>query len=554
MSSTPQGSKSGTSKYYGDGANGSFANRSRVDVSTGDQVTTTSVAQPHYPTYRYISEASQSGTERATISFDTNYEPSMASAPSADYVNGYSVQGTAWQPQAQDPFGSGSEDFGCISCAQRFRRRADLDRHERTIHVNNAARPYKCEVRDCPAGVTSWTKLERLQAHNEEWHGGTFATGSSNKGEELYRDQPPDFSSQTIQSYTTESPPSSTAATDPSNALSGFTHLSLGTDANFVSSSDFKSAHPKSSRQAASRHISSRNPSTMREELDPNYKVHKAFEFKFGRVFKVLWSEPLGLGNNGNDSDGEVSLEARPRHLGVKSFSKIRRFVIINAMRGHCICLPILTYTGQGVTKNGVHADDHAPIRTKDSKVVYAKGEREMGLTRKPIEIECLAGHKLDPLSRLNYAKTYTVEHNVKVCFIGKVANRSERYLVADFNDVHPPLVQRSPEDDSGRETAGNPQLNSTKRPGSLYDNEAVMPGAFIQIESASSSSLPTWQPASSSPLPTWQPTSPSSLPTWQQFPEQYEMSSPRMPKEFNYTENEEDDGNYGEKDLYSAD
>ena len=76
---------------------------------------------------------------------------------------------------------------------------------------------------------------------------------------------------------------------------------------------------------------------------------------------------------------------------------------------------PIMTYSGQGVKKRGVHASHHTIIYT--DKPIISKGEKEKGLTKKPIKIiPSSPRHKLDRYSRLNYAKTYTVEYNVKVC------------------------------------------------------------------------------------------------------------------------------------------
>jgi len=50
---------------------------------------------------------------------------------------------------------------------------------------------------------------------------------------------------------------------------------------------------------------------------------------------------------------------------------------------------------------------------------------------------------KLDPASRLNYEKIYTVEHNVKVCFVGRLASKSEeKNVITHYNESHPPLVQ----------------------------------------------------------------------------------------------------------------
>jgi hypothetical protein len=43
---------------------------------------------------------------------------------------------------------------------------------------------------------------------------------------------------------------------------------------------------------------------------------------------------------------------------------------------------------------------------------------------------------KLHPDSRINYAKIYTVEHNVKVFFIGEVHKRSKGRLITAFNTI----------------------------------------------------------------------------------------------------------------------
>jgi hypothetical protein len=74
-----------------------------------------------------------------------------------------------------------------------------------------------------------------------------------------------------------------------------------------------------------------------------------------------------------------------------------------------------MTYSRQGVKKKGVHANHHTIIYTE--KPVLSRGERDKGLTKKPIKvIPSSPRHKLDNFSRLNYAKTYIVEYNVKVC------------------------------------------------------------------------------------------------------------------------------------------
>ncbi|TVY93861.1 hypothetical protein LAWI1_G001880 [Lachnellula willkommii] len=193
-------------------------------------------------------------------------------------------------------------------------------------------------------------------------------------------------------------------------------------------------------------HIETRNPNTSEEKFDPNYRVHAEKEFKWGKVFKVLWTEPKGngQGKGGNSSYTEDTHSVRLIKRGKyeeEHFEKVRRFVIISQKRGHCICLPINTYSGQGTNRRGVHAEDHAIIYTTE-KPILLSGEREKGLTRDSIKVLPMGSrHKLDKSSRINYAKVYTVECNVKVWFIGKIHPNFEGKIVADYNLVHPPLT-----------------------------------------------------------------------------------------------------------------
>jgi hypothetical protein len=107
---------------------------------------------------------------------------------------------------------------------------------------------------------------------------------------------------------------------------------------------------------------------------------------------------------------------------------------------------PILTYGGQGTKKRGVKPQDHAIIYTevKDQKrKAVRETEGEEKLRHKAIKmIPNSPRDQLDPLSRLNYAKIYTVEYNVKVCFIGQISDKSVKYFVRAFNSLHQPLPE----------------------------------------------------------------------------------------------------------------
>ncbi|PVH81151.1 hypothetical protein DL98DRAFT_360724, partial [Cadophora sp. DSE1049] len=123
---------------------------------------------------------------------------------------------------------------------------------------------------------------------------------------------------------------------------------------------------------------------------------------------------------------------------------------------------PILTYGGRATLKSGAHGEDHAAVycnqQTKRGPTML-EGEN---MRKKPIKIDIrLPSEKLDPLSRLNYAKVYTVEHNVKVNFIGEVNRRYEQLV-----SVVDTWLGISPDGDASSETrvAAHMHTNHTTR------------------------------------------------------------------------------------------
>lgn len=91
-----------------------------------------------------------------------------------------------------------------------------------------------------------------------------------------------------------------------------------------------------------------------------------------------------------------------------------------------------MSYGRQGTAKHGVKPNDHAIIYTEDYPPGELVGERR--LHKAPIRVVPFTYRdKLHPASRINYSKMYTVEHNVKVCFIGKIHPDSEHTFERDF-------------------------------------------------------------------------------------------------------------------------
>ncbi|TGO45429.1 hypothetical protein BCON_0393g00010 [Botryotinia convoluta] len=147
----------------------------------------------------------------------------------------------------------------------------------------------------------------------------------------------------------------------------------------------------------------------------------------------ILWSEPSGSLSGGG------TFSSHGKEHGEMIYAQVRRFVVIDYRQGHCLCLPIMTYRGRATSQPGVHAEEHAIIYTTEPKL--APNEHSSQMIFQPIKmIPDSAQHHLDLASRINYAKTYTVEYNVKVWFIGKIDQDSEQTLRESYDQTHPPL------------------------------------------------------------------------------------------------------------------
>lgn len=135
--------------------------------------------------------------------------------------------------------------------------------------------------------------------------------------------------------------------------------------------------------------------------------------FKIGRVFKVLWTEPAG-----NILDDEEPFVTASK-FGQKAYTKVRRFVVVREMHGCCLCLPLYTHNGQGTLKFGVKSEDYAAVYPMGDEP-KTKPEEVLDKNSFPIIVENTA-ETIDPMSRLNFGRVYTIEHNVKVLKVGRI-------------------------------------------------------------------------------------------------------------------------------------
>ncbi|KAJ6779345.1 hypothetical protein PWT90_04283 [Aphanocladium album] len=153
-------------------------------------------------------------------------------------------------------------------------------------------------------------------------------------------------------------------------------------------------------------------------ELDPRYRIEHSTRFQPGEIFKVHWSEPQGSMNEQSKSSSKK--QDLQNKFGTKFFVGFRRFIVVANDQGHCTCVPILTYGGKGCKKHGVKPEKHGIVYERGQKSKRLDGEPSLGFS--PVRVEMTEeGEKISRESRVNYSKLVTVEHNVKVFFIGHV-------------------------------------------------------------------------------------------------------------------------------------
>lgn len=86
-----------------------------------------------------------------------------------------------------------------------------------------------------------------------------------------------------------------------------------------------------------------------------------------------------------------------------------------------CWRRPILTYGNQGCRKAGVKPNKHGIVCEQGTTPVLLPNEPNLGFA--PIRLQMAAANEhISGESRVNYSKLVTVEHNVKVFFIGRVS------------------------------------------------------------------------------------------------------------------------------------
>ncbi|KAI0472144.1 hypothetical protein GGR56DRAFT_108646 [Xylariaceae sp. FL0804] len=152
------------------------------------------------------------------------------------------------------------------------------------------------------------------------------------------------------------------------------------------------------------------------ERYDPRYKVERSWKFKPG---EVLFPEPRGqVRGLAEPSDIKTWRTDRGSQLVYLGF---RRFIIVWVDESHhSTCVPILTYERQGCKKPGVKPQKHGMIYEGLQPPRPLRDEPQLGY--EPVGVEIYAEQeRLVTESRVNYSKLVSIEHNVKVFFIGTI-------------------------------------------------------------------------------------------------------------------------------------
>ncbi|KAF4996931.1 hypothetical protein FDECE_12254 [Fusarium decemcellulare] len=156
------------------------------------------------------------------------------------------------------------------------------------------------------------------------------------------------------------------------------------------------------------------------EQLDHlcvGYQVQHSARFQPGEILQVLSPDTT----QGTEGDGYASDETIYRdEYGGQIFVHYRRFILLANDLGHCQCVPISTHRGKGLKKRGIRAETHGIIYEKDKRPSLLDGEPEAGFP--PVRVELFEhGERWPPVSRVNYEQLTTVEHHIKVLFIGRI-------------------------------------------------------------------------------------------------------------------------------------
>jgi hypothetical protein len=188
------------------------------------------------------------------------WTPTEQPEESQEYRSSYS------QPyvESSSTYFDDSNRLTCSSCPRTFSRRADLERHIKTVHENDGVRRFECQVKGCPAKVRSWNTAAKLRLHEKNWHGGDSNPYSS------YTQQPLQASSQEDPNERQETGYSSDYPQQPQSYGSDYLQQSQSYTAGYSQQSQSYSSYtaPPLVPSPARGNISTRDTNRQHDKLD----------------------------------------------------------------------------------------------------------------------------------------------------------------------------------------------------------------------------------------------------------------------------------------------
>ena len=199
-----------------------------------------------------------------------------------------------------------------------------------------------------------------------------------------------------------------------------------------------------SSNRLEEREKMSNQPSSIgTSALDQNFQRRKQPSrfFTVGKVFSCVWAEP-----SPEAQDGTVN-----GRFDERIAQKARFFVVVREGPHYCICLGIFTYGGRGVAKTlGVVASEHSIIYTGRKPPKPSPAEEQSflktGLMGPPIKVmPDVHSPQLSDMSRLNFGKFYTIQHNTMVKPFGTIARDAMGDFLRQIQPVRRPETPPTP-------------------------------------------------------------------------------------------------------------
>jgi hypothetical protein len=172
------------------------------------------------------------------------------------------------------------------------------------------------------------------------------------------------------------------------------------------------------------------------EPLDPNYRLQNGWPFFHqGRVFSIMFPELRGInpkdrGKRAKDPNVVIG------PMGEEIYCHKKRFVVIRQRHGYSICVPINSYQRRGVTQQ-TEKGAHSIVYPSHQKRAPEPLRGETGMTKEAIAVDMHDKQTLDPTSRIHFGRPTSIDWNVKVMNVGRVAKSSIAYFEQYWKDEY---------------------------------------------------------------------------------------------------------------------